>query len=229
MNLTASGLTASSECSKKAAQFSGLAKRQSAEHTADIDRTLVVRARHGEEEAFADLFKKYQKHIARTLSLMIRNPAEVEELTQEVFIKAYLGLPAFRGDSAFYSWLYRIGINAAKNHLAASKRRVPTLTGVDIDEAENFAGAVQLQDLGTPLNTLRVGEMAHSVECAAAKLSPELRTALDLYEIRSMSYEDIARCEDCPIGTVRSRIFRAREAIADQLRPLLDAESDRVW
>jgi len=202
---------------------------RSAEHTPDIDRQLVARAKRGDEEAFAELFEKYQSRLSHVLLRMIRNPAEIEDLTQEVFIKAYLGLPAFRGDSAFYSWLYRIGINAAKNHLGALKRRASARTGVDIEEAERFEDAVQLQDLGTPLGMLRAGEMAQAVECASDELSPELRTALDLYEVESMSYEDIARSENCPVGTVRSRIFRAREAIADRLRPMLDSESDRIW
>ncbi|MBE0626504.1 MAG: sigma-70 family RNA polymerase sigma factor [Burkholderiales bacterium] len=221
--------TVTNECSTKTAHFTGPAILQSAQHTADIDRRLVARAKRGDKQAFAELFERHHGRLSRLLLHMIRDPAEVEDLSQEVFIKAYLGLPAFRGDSAFYSWLYRIGVNAAKNHLAASKRRAPTLTGLDIEQVESYENALQLQDPGTPLNMLRAGEMAQALECAAAELSPELRVALELCEVRAMSYEDIARSEDCPIGTVRSRIFRAREAIANRLRPMLDSESDRIW
>ncbi len=195
----------------------------------DPDHRLVMRAKDGDKQAFAELFDKHHSRLARLLFRVVHDPAEAEDLTQDVFIKAYNGLTNFRGDSAFYSWLYRIGINVAKNHLAATKRRAPTTTGVDIEEAESFEDAVQLQDHGTPLDALRTCEIADAIEAAADDLSPELRFALEMCEIKSMSYGEIARCVGCPIGTVRSRIFRAREAIADRVRPLLDAETDRIW
>jgi RNA polymerase sigma-70 factor (ECF subfamily) len=219
------------ERGSKAAQFSGreIEMQQTAACDRDGDGQLVARAQRGEKQAFARLFEKHQARIARLIMRLVRDAAEVEDLTQEVFIKAYLGLPAFRGDSAFYSWLYRIGINAAKNHLAASRRRVPTATRVDIEEAERFDDAVQLHDLCDPEHALRAGEIARTIECAATDLPPDLRAALDLCEVDSMSYQDIARCVGCPIGTVRSRIFRAREAIAARVRPMLESQSDRVW
>lgn len=217
------------ECSTNTAQFSKLAAQSPAARAPDPDHRLVARAKRGDEQAFAELFQRHQHRLARLLYRVIGNPSDVEDLTQEVFIKAYRGLHAFRGESAFYSWLYRIGINTAKNHLATTKRRGPTMTGVDFEDAEGFEDAVQLHDLGNPLNMLRAGEIARTVECAAAELSPELRDALYLCENEAMSYEDIARCVGCPIGTVRSRIFRAREAIAERLRPMLDSEHERVW
>ena len=195
----------------------------------EIDRQLVARAQLGDKRAFELLVEKYQRKLARLLSRFIRDPAEVEDVTQEAFIKAYRALPAFRGDSAFYTWLYRIGINTAKNYLMAMSRRAPTSTEVEADEAEGFEEGEQLRDINTPESVLLSNEIAETVNSTIEKLPEELRTAIQLREIEGMSYEDIARVMDCPIGTVRSRIFRAREAIAEQLRPLLGTRKDKRW
>ena len=195
----------------------------------DIDRQLVARAQRGDKRAFELLVEKYQRKLARLLSRFIRDPHEVEDVTQEAFIKAYRALPAFRGDSAFYTWLYRIGINTAKNYLMAMGRRAPTSTEVEAEEAEGFEEAEQLRDINTPESLLLSNEIATTVNATIERLPEELRTAIQMREIEGMSYEDIAKAMDCPIGTVRSRIFRAREAIAEQLRPLLDTPKDKRW
>ena len=195
----------------------------------DIDRQLVARAQRGDKRAFELLVEKYQRKLARLLSRYIRDPAEVEDVTQEAFIKAYRALPAFRGDSAFYTWLYRIGINTAKNYLMAMGRRAPTSTEVEAEEAEGFEEGEQLRDINTPESMLLSNEIAKTVNATIEQLPEELRTAIQMREIEGMSYEDIAKAMDCPIGTVRSRIFRAREAIAEQLRPLLDTRKDKRW
>ncbi len=195
----------------------------------DIDRQLVARAQRGDKQAFSLLVEKYQRKLARLLSRFIRDPAEVEDVTQEAFIKAYRALPAFRGDSAFYTWLYRIGINTAKNYLMAIGRRAPTSTEVEAEEAEGFEEGEQLRDINTPESVLLSKEIAETVNATIEKLPEELRKAIQMREIEGMSYEDIAQAMDCPIGTVRSRIFRAREAIAEQLRPLLGTSKDKRW
>ena len=195
----------------------------------EIDRQLVARAQRGDKRAFELLVEKYQRKLARLLSRFIRDPAEVEDVTQEAFIKAYRALPAFRGDSAFYTWLYRIGINTAKNYLMAMGRRAPTSTEVEAEEAEGFEEGEQLRDINTPESVLLSNEIARTVNSTIESLPEEFRTAIQMREIEGMSYEDIAQAMDCPIGTVRSRIFRAREAIAEQLRPLLDTRKDRRW
>ena len=195
----------------------------------EIDQQLVERAQRGDKQAFELLVQKYQRKLARLLARFIRDPAEVEDVTQEAFIKAYRALPAFRGDSAFYTWLYRIGINTAKNYLMAMGRRAPTSTEVEAEEAEGFDEGEQLRDINTPESVLLSNEIARTVNSTIEKLPEELRTAIQLREIEGMSYEDIAKVMDCPIGTVRSRIFRAREAIAGELRPLLDTGKDKRW
>ena len=195
----------------------------------EIDRQLVARAQRGDKRAFELLVEKYQRKLARLLSRFIRDPAEVEDVAQEAFIKAYRALPAFRGDSAFYTWLYRIGINTAKNYLMAMGRRAPTSTEVEADQAEGFDEGEQLRDINTPESVLLSKEIAETVNSTIEKLPEELRIAIQLREIEGMSYEDIAKVMDCPIGTVRSRIFRAREAIAQQLRPLLGTRKDQRW
>ena len=159
----------------------------------------------------------------------MRDPAEVEDVTQEAFIKAYRALPNFRGDSAFYTWLYRIGINTAKNYLVALGRRAPTTTGFDNEEAEGFEDADQLRDASTPESELEGKEIAATVNRAMDALPADLRTAITLREIEGLSYEEIASVMNCPVGTVRSRIFRARDAIAAELRPLLGTDKDRRW
>ena len=195
----------------------------------EIDRQLVTRAQQGDKQAFNLLVVKYQRKLARLLSRFIRDPAEVEDVTQEAFIKAYRALPAFRGDSAFYTWLYRIGINTAKNYLMALGRRAPTSTEVEAEEAEGFEEGEQLRDINTPESLLLSNEIAETVNSTIEKLPEELRKAIQMRELEGMSYEDIAQAMDCPIGTVRSRIFRAREAIAEQLRPLLGTSKDKRW
>ena len=195
----------------------------------EVDQQLVERAQRGEKHAFELLVSKYQRKLARLLSRFIRDPTEVEDVTQEAFIKAYRALPTFRGDSAFYTWLYRIGINTAKNYLVALGRRAPTTTGYDSEEAEGFEEGEHLRDLNTPENMMMSRQVAETVNRTLEELPEELRAAISLREIEGLSYEDIAEAMDCPIGTVRSRIFRAREAIAERLRPLLGTRGDRRW
>ena len=195
----------------------------------EIDQQLVERAQRGDKHAFELLVAKYQRKLGRLLSRFMRDPAEVEDVTQEAFIKAYRALPTFRGDSAFYTWLYRIGINTAKNYLVAMRRRAPTSTAVDAEEAEELGQTEHLQDLNTPENLLMSRQVADSVNQSLEKLPEELRTAISLREMDGLSYEEIATAMNCPIGTVRSRIFRAREAIAEDLRPLLGTGKDRRW
>lgn len=195
----------------------------------EVDRQLVERAQRGEKQAFELLVVKYQRKLARLLSRFIRDPGEVEDVAQETFIKAYRALPSFRGDSAFYTWLYRIGVNTAKNYLVAMGRRAPTTTDVDAEEAENIEGGDQLKDLNTPESELASRQIVDTVNQTLQELPEELRTAITLREIEGLSYEEIAQVMNCPIGTVRSRIFRAREAIAEKLRPQLGTSKDRRW
>jgi RNA polymerase sigma-70 factor, ECF subfamily len=195
----------------------------------EIDQQLVERAQRGDKRAFDLLVTKYQRKLGRLLSRFIRDPAEVEDVAQEAFIKAYRALPSFRGDSAFYTWLYRIGINTAKNYLVALGRRAPTVTEFDSDEAESFEGGEQLRDINTPESMLMSKEIGSTVNAAMEDLPEDLRTAITLREIEGLSYEEIASIMNCPIGTVRSRIFRAREAIAARLRPLLETRKDKRW
>jgi RNA polymerase sigma-70 factor (ECF subfamily) len=195
----------------------------------EIDRQLVERARRGDKHAFELLVSKYQRKLSRLLSRFIRDASEVEDVAQEAFIKAYRALPSFRGESAFYTWLYRIGINTAKNYLVANGRRAPTATEFDSEDAESFDDGDQLRDINTPESLLMSKEIAETVSDAVERLPEELRTAITLREIEGLSYEEIATIMNCPIGTVRSRIFRAREAIAERLRPLLDARKDQRW
>ena len=195
----------------------------------EVDRQLVERAQRGDKKAFELLVVKYQRKLARLLSRFIRDASEVEDVTQETFIKAYRALPTFRGDSAFYTWLYRIGINTAKNYLVAAGRRAPTMTGVDNEEAEDIEQGEQLKDLNTPENQMISRQVAETVNSTLQELPEELRTAITLREIDGLSYEEIAQIMNCPIGTVRSRIFRAREAIAERLRPQLGTSKDRRW
>ncbi len=195
----------------------------------DLDRQLVERAQKGDKQAFELLVSKYQRKLARLLARFIRDPAEVEDVAQEAFIKAYRALPSFRGDSAFYTWLYRIGINTAKNYLVAMGRRAPTATEFDSEEAEGFEDGEHLRDINTPESVLMSNEIARTVNDTMEQLPEELRNAITLREIEGLSYEDIATIMNCPIGTVRSRIFRAREAIAEKLRPLLETRKDRRW
>jgi len=195
----------------------------------EIDQQLVERAQRGDQKAFGLLVAKYQRKLARLLSRMIRDAAEVEDVTQEAFIKAYRALGNFRGESAFYTWLYRIGINTAKNYLVAQGRRAPTTTEVEAEDAEGFDDAGLLRDMDTPERLLQTQQIGHAVNAAMEALPEDLRTAIVLREIDGLSYDEIAVVMNCPIGTVRSRIFRAREAIAERLRPMLDVAPDKRW
>lgn len=195
----------------------------------EVDQVLVERVQQGDKQAFGLLVSKYQRKLSRLLSRLIRDPAEVEDVTQEAFIKAYRALPTFRGESAFYTWLYRIGVNTAKNYLVSRGRRAPTTTEFDAEEAESFDDGDLLRDNATPERLLQTRQIGETVNSAMEKLPEELRTAITLREIDGLSYEEIASIMDCPIGTVRSRIFRAREAIAEKLRPLIDAAPDKRW
>lgn len=194
-----------------------------------IDQQLVERAQRGDKQAFGLLVSKYQRKLARLLSRMIRDPAEVEDVAQEAFIKAYRALPSFRGDSAFYTWLYRIGINTAKNYLVSQGRRAPTSTEIDSEEAEGYEEGDLLRDNDTPERLLMTKQIGETVNAAMEALPEELKTAIVLREIEGLSYDEIATVMDCPIGTVRSRIFRARESIAERLRPLLDTSPEKRW
>ena len=195
----------------------------------EVDQQLVERAQRGDKHAYELLVVKYQRRLGRLISRFVRDSAEAEDVTQEAFIKAYRALPAFRGESAFYTWLYRIGINTAKNYLVSAGRRAPTSTPFDAEESEEFEGAGQLQDMNTPENILMSKQVVEVVSSSLQQLPEDLRTALTLREIEGLSYEEIAEIMNCPIGTVRSRIFRAREMIATNLRPLLGTSNDNRW
>ena len=195
----------------------------------EVDQQLVERAQRGDKHAFELLVGKYQRRLGRLISRFVRNAAEAEDLTQEAFIKAYRALPAFRGDSAFYTWLYRIGINTAKHHLLAQGRRAPTSTSFDAEEAEEFEDASLLHEVATPENELMSKQVVAVVNDSLQQLPEDLRMALTLREIEGLSYEEIAAVMNCPIGTVRSRIFRAREVVANNLRPLLGTSENNRW
>ena len=195
----------------------------------EVDQRLVERVQNGDKHAFDLLVIKYQRKLARLLSHFIRDAAEVEDVTQEAFIKAYRALPSFRGDSAFYAWLYRIGINTAKNFLVSQGRKVPTIEGINNEDAEDFEDNSLLKEVNTPESELMSKQIAQTVSKSLDALPEELRSAIVLREIDGLSYEEIASIMNCPVGTVRSRIFRAREAISEQLRPLLGTSKDRRW
>ena len=195
----------------------------------EVDQQLVERVQRGDKHAFDLLVAKYQRKLGRLISRFVRDTAEAEDVTQEAFIKAYRALPGFRGDSAFYTWLYRIGINTAKNYLLANKRRAPTSTPFDAEEAESFEDAGLLHEISTPENELMSKQVVSTVQAASQQLPEDLRSALTLREIEGLSYEEIANVMNCPVGTVRSRIFRAREAVAEKLRPLLETSKDNRW
>ncbi len=195
----------------------------------EVDQRLVERVQRGDKKAFELLVTKYQRKLNRLLSRFIRDPSEVEDVAQEAFIKAYRALPSFRGDSAFYTWLYRIAVNTAKNYLVAAGRRAPTSTAIDSEEAESFEEGHQLRHMNTPEAELMSKQVAATVNQTMDALPEELRVAITLREIEGMSYEDIAAAMSCPIGTVRSRIFRARETIAARIRPMLGTSKDKRW
>ena len=186
-----------------------------------IDQKLVVRVQKGDKTAFDLLVRKYQHKVAKLVSRYVRDRREVEDVTQEAFIKAYRAIGGFRGESAFYTWLYRIAVNTAKNYLESQSRRPPG-SDMEIEGAELIESGEGLRDQATPERQMLTEEIATTVHRVLELLPPDLRTAITLREIEGMSYEEIAEVMDCPIGTVRSRIFRAREAIDRELRPLLE-------
>ncbi|HLW74046.1 MAG TPA: RNA polymerase sigma factor RpoE [Gammaproteobacteria bacterium] len=188
---------------------------------ADADQMLVARVQRGDKAAFDVLVRKYQHKIVKLVTRYVHDSTEALDVAQEAFIKAYRAIHGFRGDSAFYTWLYRIAINTAKNHLVAEGRR-PLEHGVDLQDPEQYEVQARLRDVDTPERLLLTDEIQRTVETAIAELPEDLRTAIVLRELEGLSYEEIAEAMSCPVGTVRSRIFRAREAIDAKLKPLLD-------
>lgn len=187
------------------------------EHNSEpTDHQLVLRVQKGDKRAFDLLVLKYQYKLQAIVGRFIRDTDEVADVTQEAFIKAYRALAKFRGDSQFYTWLYRIAINTAKNHLVSKSRR-PANTDIDVEDAEQFANNEKLIDDATPENSIMTDELAAIIKSALSALPEDLRTALTLREFEGMSYEDIAAIMDCPVGTVRSRIFRAREFLDERV------------
>jgi RNA polymerase sigma-70 factor, ECF subfamily len=185
-----------------------------------VDKDLVRRVQNGDKKAFDILVRKYQHKIIQLISRYIKDPSEALDVAQESFIKAYRALPRFRGDSAFYTWLYRIAINTAKNYLVARSRKLADYE-IDVADAEQFEGSARLRNNDTPEHLLLTAEIAQTIRQAIDDLPEELRIAISLRELEGMSYEEIAQAMDCPVGTIRSRIFRAREAIDKKLSPLL--------
>ena len=188
----------------------------------EVDQALVERAQSGERRAFDLLVLKYQQRVANLIGRYTRDNSEVLDVTQDAFLKAYRALPGFRGESAFYTWIYRIAVNTVKNHLMAQGRRPPG-DDVEAEVAEQMDMGFKLREVATPEAELLSDEIADTVQAALDGLPEDLRTAIVLREFEGMSYEDIAMTMDCPIGTVRSRIFRARDAIDKRLRPLLSS------
>ena len=197
--------------------------------TQEEDQQLVERVQRGDKRAFDLLVLKYQHKILGLIVRFVHDTHEAQDVAQEAFIKAYRALGNFRGDSAFYTWLYRIAINTARNWLASQGRRPSAPNAIETEDGETFNETDNLTDISTPESMVASREIAETVNAAIEQLPEELRTAIVLREIEGMSYEDIAQSMDCPIGTVRSRIFRAREAIAAKLRPLLGTDAERRW
>jgi RNA polymerase sigma-70 factor (ECF subfamily) len=186
----------------------------------DTDKELVRRVQKGDLRAFDLLFSRYQYKIVNLVSRFLRDPEDVQDVVQEAFIKAYRALPRFRGESAFYTWLYRIAINTAKNHLVARSRRPPGVD-VEVEDAEHFESADALRENADPESALSRDELEAEIHAAIADLPEDLRSAVTLREFDGLSYEQIAEIMDCPVGTVRSRIFRAREAIDKRIAPIV--------
>ncbi|MDL2284074.1 RNA polymerase sigma factor RpoE [Oxalobacter sp. OttesenSCG-928-P03] len=195
----------------------------------EIDRVLVERVQQGDKASFDILVSKYQRKLFRLVLRFVHNQTEAEDVVQETFIKAYRALHQFRGDAAFYTWLYRIAINTARNFLENRGRRVPASTDMTPEQVESFSEGENLRDISTPESLLASKQIAETVNLAINELQDDLKAALMLREMEGLSYEEIAAAMDCPIGTVRSRIFRAREAVAVKLRPLLGTDVDRRW
>jgi RNA polymerase sigma-70 factor, ECF subfamily len=196
----------------------------------DADWIVVQQVQAGDVRAFELLVAKYQRRILRLIARFIRDPAEVEDLAQDSFLRAYRAIGQFRGESAFYTWLYRIAVNTAKKSLADSKRsRTITQTDTENEDGETFAGGEQLTDGSTPESEIASRQIIAAVNAAIDELPEELRQAITLREVEGLSYEEIADLMQCPIGTVRSRIFRAREAIAQRLQPVLESKTGKRW
>jgi RNA polymerase sigma-70 factor (ECF subfamily) len=193
----------------------------------DIDQELVIRVQQGDKKAFDLLVLKYQLRVSKLVSRFLRNQSDVPDIVQDAFIKAYRALPNFRGESAFYTWLYRIAINTAKNHLVAQSRKNPS-NSIDAQDAEDYGASEWLKEFATPEREVLAAELEQTIHKAMGDLPSDLREAITLREIEGLSYEEIATVMDCPVGTVRSRIFRAREAIDSKLKPMLDDESHQV-
>ncbi len=193
----------------------------------EIDQALVERVQQGDKKAFDLLVLKYQLRVSKLVSRFMRNQSDVPDVVQEAFIKAYRALPNFRGESAFYTWLYRIAINTAKNHLVAMSRKSP-VNSIDVQDAEDYGASEWLKEYASPEREALASELESTIHQAMGELPSDLREAITLREIEGLSYEDIAVVMDCPIGTVRSRIFRAREAIESKLEPILDDDSHHV-
>jgi RNA polymerase sigma-70 factor (ECF subfamily) len=189
-----------------------------------VDQALIERVQQGDKTAFDVLVRKYQNRVVKVIARYIRDQSEVYDVAQEAFIKAYRALPNFRGDSAFYTWMYRIAINTAKNYLVAQGRRMPNVD-IEAQEAEQFDGVSALKEYATPEHLLLRDEVESTIYSTIEQLPEDLRTAITLREIDGLSYEDIADAMGCPVGTVRSRIFRAREAIDKKLSPLIGREA----
>ncbi|MCG5530903.1 RNA polymerase sigma factor RpoE [Halorhodospira halochloris] len=187
----------------------------------EADRELVKRAQAGDKQAYDVLVLRYQQKLVKLIGRYVRDPQEAQDVGQEAFIKAYRALDSFRGDSSFYTWLYRIGVNTAKNHLVAQNRRPPD-SDVDAEDAERFDIDTVLRDQDTPEAEVAREEIERAVVGAIEALPEELQTAITLRELEGLSYQEISQVMDCPVGTVRSRIFRAREAIDKRLRPLAE-------
>ncbi|MFM4704471.1 RNA polymerase sigma factor RpoE [Aeromonas bivalvium] len=186
-----------------------------------LDEQLVERVQRGDKHAFNLLVTKYQHKVVNLVARYVNNPGDVPDVAQEAFIKAYRALPTFRGESAFYTWLYRIAVNTAKNYITSQGRRPPS-SDVEADEAEYYGGGEALQEVATPENLALTDEIKRTVFAAIEALPEDLRTAITLRELEGLSYEEIAEIMDCPVGTVRSRIFRARDAIDKKLKPLTE-------
>lgn len=187
----------------------------------NVDQALVERVQNGDKKAFDILVQKYQFKLTKLISRYVHDPSEVMDVAQEAFLKAYRALPSFRGESAFYTWLYRIGVNTAKNHLISQGRKPPNVD-IDAEDAGYLEGGSELKDFATPERLLIRDEIEQTVQTAIERLPDDLRVAIVLRELEGLSYEEIAQRMDCPVGTVRSRIFRAREAINNRLKPLLE-------
>jgi RNA polymerase sigma-70 factor (ECF subfamily) len=195
-----------------------------AELSQELDQELVRRVQRGDSAAFDLLVRKYQHRIVGLIGRYVADWSECQDVAQETFLRAYRALGNFRGDAQFYTWLHRIAVNTAKNHLVASNRRPPT-DDIDVDDAEQFASGMRLRDNDTPERELMRQQLEQTVMRAVQSLPEELRVAITLREVDGLSYDEIAKRMDCPIGTVRSRIFRAREAIDLEMKPLMDGES----